>query len=57
MWAVALEAITALEVFVDRGVFSLLEEQVDPLLVRWLKQRTRTDFESRLSVLAPVALG
>jgi hypothetical protein len=57
MRAVVLEAITALEAFVRDRVFSLLQEQLDPLLVRWLESKTRTDFDSRLGVLTPVALG
>jgi hypothetical protein len=57
MRAVVLEAITALEAFVRSRVFDLLKGQLDPLLVRWLEQKTRNDFESRLSVFTPVALG
>ena len=55
--AAVLEAITALEAFVHKTVFGLLERTYDPLLVTWLKARTQSDFESRLFVLTPVALG
>ncbi|MCX6998781.1 MAG: hypothetical protein NT106_00545 [Candidatus Sumerlaeota bacterium] len=55
--AVVLEAITALEAFVHRTVFSILNRTIDPLLVKWLDEKTRMDFDSRLSVLIPVALG
>ena len=52
--AAVLEAITALEAFVHKTVFGLLERTYDPLLVTWLKARTQSDFESRLFVLTPV---
>ncbi len=55
--AAVLEAITALEAFVQAAVFSSLENRLDPLLVRWLEDKTRMDFDSRLSVLTPVATG
>jgi hypothetical protein len=57
MRAVVLEAITSLEAFVGDRVFSLLREQLDPLLMTWLENKTRMDFDSRLRVLTPVALG
>jgi hypothetical protein len=52
-----LEAITALEAFVQQTVFRSLEGRFDPLLVKWLEEKTRMDFDSRLSVLTPVATG
>lgn len=52
-----LESITALEAFVHRTVFISLQVKLDPLLVTWLEEKTRMDFDSRLSVLAPVATG
>lgn len=55
--AVVLESITALETFVHQRVFAALRERLDPLLVRWLEDRTRMDFDARLSVLTPVATG
>ena len=57
MRAAVLESITALEAFLYKTVFSALKEKLDPLLVKWLEDKTRMDFESRLSVLAPVAIG
>ncbi len=53
--AVVLEAITALEAYVEQVIFDLLKEKFDPLLVAWLKDRTKMDFDSRLSVLVPLA--
>lgn len=55
--AVVLEAFTALEAFVHRTVFGLLRSKLDPLLVRWLDDKTKYRFDDRLGVLAPVALG
>lgn len=55
--AAVLEAITALESYVSGTVFEQLALLMDPLLVKWLRDRTRMDFDSRLSVLAPVATG
>lgn len=55
--AVVLEAITALEAFVQRTVFGLLDDMLDPLLVRWIEERSRMDFDARLSTLTSVALG
>jgi hypothetical protein len=52
-----LESITALEAFVQRTVFRSFEGRLDPLLVKWLEEKTRMDFDSRLSVLTPVATG
>ncbi len=55
--AVILEAITALEAYVSNRVFPTLESKLDPLLVKWLEERTRTDFDSRLDTFVPVAIG
>jgi hypothetical protein len=57
MRAAVLEAMAAFETFVQGKVFSSLEGKFDLALVSWLEKKTRTDFDSRLSVLAPVALG
>jgi hypothetical protein len=57
MRAAVLEAMAALETFVSKKVFSSLDGKLDPLLVRWLETKTRMDFDSRLSILVPVALG
>jgi hypothetical protein len=50
-----LEAIAALETYVGALVFKLLEDKIDPLLVRYVKEKTQRDFDSRLSVLVPAA--
>lgn len=55
--AVVLEAITALEAFVHQTVFRALVGKLDPLLVKWLEDKTLMDFDSRLSVIAPIATG
>jgi hypothetical protein len=52
-----LEAITALEAFVQRTVFESLAGKLDPLLLKWLDEKTRMDFDTRLSILTPVATG
>ncbi|HRI88715.1 MAG TPA: hypothetical protein PKY38_12070 [Opitutaceae bacterium] len=52
-----LEAITALESFVQRTVFDSLAGKLDPRLVKWLDEKTRMDFDSRLAILTPVATG
>lgn len=57
MRAAVLEAITALESYVQMVVFSSLVEKLDPEFVQWLEDKTRMDFDSRLSVLVPVAIG
>ena len=55
--AAVLEAITALESFVHQRVFAALRERIDPLLVKWLEDKTKMDFDSRLSVFTPIATG
>ena len=57
MRAAVLEAITALEAYVQSVVFSVLGTKLDSLLVQWLEDKTKMDFDSRLSVLTPVAVG
>lgn len=57
MRAAVLEAITSLEAFVQTTVFSSLNNKLDPLLVQWLLDKTKMDFDSRLSVLTPIAVG
>jgi hypothetical protein len=54
--AAVLEAITALETFVHRTVFGVLNRTMEPLLVKWLEKKTRMDFDSRLGTLTPFAL-
>ena len=55
--AAVLEAITALEAYVERTVLGLVDVMFDPLLAKWIAERTRMDFDSRLRVVAPVVLG
>jgi len=57
MRAVVLEAISALETYVNRTVFGILDSKLDPLLVNWLKEKTKSNFDARLEVFTPVALG
>ncbi|MCF8083174.1 MAG: hypothetical protein K9M96_08770 [Deltaproteobacteria bacterium] len=52
-----LEAISCLESYVQAYVFRELEHKMDPLLLKWLQDRTRNDFDSRLSVIIPIATG
>ena len=55
--ASVLEAITALEAYVQETVFTALEGKLDSLLVTWLQDKTKMDFDSRLWVFAPIAMG
>jgi hypothetical protein len=55
--AVVLEAISALEAYVGAIVFDSLEGTLNTALIDLLKQKTKMDFDSRLSVLVPVATG
>jgi len=55
--AAVLEAITALESYVQATVFPAMSSKVDAVLVEWIERKTRVDFESRLTVLLPVATG
>lgn len=52
-----LEAITALEAYVQETIFANLENKLDPLLVKWLEEKTKMDFDTRLSILTPIATG
>ncbi len=52
-----LEAISCLESYVQMAVFQELETKIDPLFLKWLQDKTRNDFDSRLSVLVPVSTG
>ena len=52
-----LEAITALEAFVEETVFKTLDKLLDPILVKWLRDRSKMDFDSRLGVFTPLATG
>lgn len=57
MRACVLEAITALEAMIGATVFPLLNKKLPEELVAWLDERTRMDFDARLSILTPVATG
>lgn len=52
-----LESLAALEAFVQRTVFPALEARFTKDFSEWLKDKTKMDFDSRLSVLAPIATG
>ncbi len=56
MRAVVLESMAALEVLVYNKIFNMLKNNLDPLYVKWLKDKTQMDFHSRLGVLTPIAL-
>ena len=55
--AAILEAITALESQAQIQVFGSLSTKFDPLFVKWLEEKTKRDFDSRLNPLANVAMG
>ncbi len=52
-----LEAISCLESYVQTYVFQELEHKIDPLLLKWIQDKTRNDFDSRLSIIIPIATG
>jgi hypothetical protein len=52
-----LEAMTCLESYVQAVVFKALSNKLDPLLVKWLEDKTRMDFDTRLHLLTPIATG
>lgn len=52
-----LKAISCLESYVQTVVFRELESRIDPLLLKWLQDKTSSDFDSRLSILIPTATG
>lgn len=55
--ASVLEAITALEANVKAKVFSALQVKIGEELTNWLEEKTRMDFETRLSLFIPIATG
>jgi len=57
MRAAILEAITALEAYVQYVVFLALESRYPQPIVELLDAKTRLDFDSRLSILVPAATG
>lgn len=52
-----LEALAALESFIERTVFPALRLRFSEEFAKWLEEKTKMDFDSRLSVLAPRATG
>lgn len=57
MRAVVLESITALESYVYKIVFDVLNKKYEKNLVELLEQKTKMDFDSRISTLVSVATG
>lgn len=55
--AAVLEAITALEANVKNIAFSALKDRVGSDLAKWLEEKTRMDFETRLGLFIPIATG
>jgi len=54
--SVILESMTALEVYVHNKVFNILETKYDAAFVKWLKAKTRFNFDDRLGYITPFAL-
>lgn len=55
--AAILEAITALEANVRDKAFPALQNRVGSDLTKWLEEKTRMDFETRLGLFIPIATG
>jgi hypothetical protein len=55
--ASVLEAVAALESKVNDCVINQLDAKLGPILSKWIEERTRMDFDARLSILLPVATG
>lgn len=55
--AAILEAITALEANVRDKAFPALQARVGDDLTKWLEEKTRMDFETRLGLFIPLATG
>ena len=55
--AAILEAITALEANVRDKAFPALQTRVGDDLTKWLEEKTRMDFETRLGLFIPLATG
>lgn len=55
--AAILEAITALEAHVYVRAFPALNEKLGKELADWLEEKTRMDFDTRLSLFLPLATG
>lgn len=52
-----LEALASLESFIQLTIFPSLRQRFSEGFSTWLEKRTRMDFDSRLSVLSPIATG
>lgn len=52
-----LEALASLESFISLTVFNSLKQKFSAEFSEWLEDKTRMDFDSRLSILAPIATG
>lgn len=55
--AAILEAITALERYVATEIMDKLEDYFGVQLTKWLKEKTRLDFDARLGILTSVVTG
>lgn len=55
--AAILEAVTALEAQVKDQVFPTLKEKLGEELTKWLEEKTRMDFETRLGLFIPLMTG
>lgn len=55
--AAILEAITALEAIVRGKAFPVLQARVGNELTKWLEEKTRMDFDTRLGLFIPLATG
>ena len=51
-----MEAVTALEVFVNTRIFLILKSIIDENIVSWMEKKTRMDFDTRLGLFTPIAL-
>lgn len=55
--AAILEAVTALEANVRDKAFPVLREKLGEDMCKWLEDKTRMDFETRISLFIPLATG
>lgn len=55
--AAILEAITALEAHVFEATFPSLQKKMAKELTDWLEEKTRMDFDTRIGILLPLAIG
>jgi hypothetical protein len=52
-----LEALASLESFIHLTIFPSLQQRFSAEFSKWLEEKTLMDFDSRLSILAPIATG